>query len=78
MMRPNHLGKDDQNVVVLESDEDVLLYETGHIPGALKIDWHTDLNDPGQRRAPTHHSRRRARRSTSTVIHDRCPLFRNI
>jgi thiosulfate/3-mercaptopyruvate sulfurtransferase len=33
-------------VVVVESDEDVLLYETGHIPGAVKIDWHTDLNDP--------------------------------
>lgn len=31
--------------MVLESDEDVLLYETGHIPGALKIDWHLDLND---------------------------------
>ena len=24
----------------------MLLYETGHIPGAVKIDWHTDLNDP--------------------------------
>jgi thiosulfate/3-mercaptopyruvate sulfurtransferase len=34
-----------QNVVVVESDEDVLLYSTGHIPGAVKIDWHTDLND---------------------------------
>lgn len=33
-------------LVVVESDEDVLLYETGHIPGAMKIDWHTDLNDP--------------------------------
>ncbi|MGG5172789.1 sulfurtransferase [Pseudarthrobacter sp. J1738] len=32
-------------LVLLESDEDVLLYEVGHIPGALKIDWHTDLND---------------------------------
>lgn len=32
-------------VVVVESDEDVLLYETGHIPGAVKIDWHTELND---------------------------------
>ena len=31
--------------MVVESDEDVLLYETGHIPGAVKIDWHTDLND---------------------------------
>ncbi|HSJ35715.1 MAG TPA: sulfurtransferase [Acidimicrobiia bacterium] len=37
---------DDPNVVVVESDEDVLLYETGHIPGAVKIDWHADLNDP--------------------------------
>ena len=33
-------------LVIVESDEDVLLYETGHIPGAVKIDWHTDLNDP--------------------------------
>lgn len=33
-------------VVVVESDEDVLLYEIGHIPGSVKIDWHTDLNDP--------------------------------
>ena len=32
-------------VVIVESDEDVLLYETGHIPGADKIDWHTELND---------------------------------
>ena len=36
-------------VVVVESDEDVLLYETGHIPGAVKIDWHLDLNDPVER-----------------------------
>ena len=36
---------DGGNLVVVESDEDVLLYETGHIPGAVKIDWHTDLND---------------------------------
>ena len=39
-----HLG--DAGLVVVESDEDVLLYETGHIPGAVKVDWHTDLNDP--------------------------------
>ncbi len=36
---------DGGNLVLVESDEDVLLYETGHIPGAVKIDWHTDLND---------------------------------
>jgi thiosulfate/3-mercaptopyruvate sulfurtransferase len=39
-----HLGT--PGLVVVESDEDVLLYETGHIEGAVKIDWHTDLNDP--------------------------------
>ena len=37
---------DDPNVVIVESDEDVLLYDTGHIPGAVKVDWHTELNDP--------------------------------
>ncbi|MBB3035600.1 sulfurtransferase [Hoyosella altamirensis] len=31
---------------VVESDEDVLVYDIGHIPGAIKIDWHLDLNDP--------------------------------
>jgi thiosulfate/3-mercaptopyruvate sulfurtransferase len=36
---------DDPAVVVVESDEDILLYETGHIPGAVKVDWHTELND---------------------------------
>ncbi|MGC5223121.1 sulfurtransferase [Micromonospora sp. DT81.3] len=33
-------------LAIVESDEDVLLYETGHIPGAVKVDWHTELNDP--------------------------------
>ncbi|MCB0072063.1 MAG: sulfurtransferase [Caldilineaceae bacterium] len=37
---------DDPNVRIVESDEDILLYETGHIPGAVKIDWQADLNDP--------------------------------
>ena len=39
-----HLGE--PGLVVVESDEDVLLYETGHIPGAVKVDWHTELNHP--------------------------------
>ena len=39
----------DPQVRILESDEDVLLYDLGHIPGALKIDWHNDLNDPVMR-----------------------------
>ena len=37
---------EDPGLVVVESDEDVLLYDTGHIPGAVKVDWHLDLNDP--------------------------------
>jgi thiosulfate/3-mercaptopyruvate sulfurtransferase len=37
---------DDPGLAVVESDEDILLYETGHIPGAVKVDWHTELNDP--------------------------------
>jgi thiosulfate/3-mercaptopyruvate sulfurtransferase len=36
----------DPKVRIVETDEDVLLYETGHIPGAVKIDWVADLNDP--------------------------------
>jgi thiosulfate/3-mercaptopyruvate sulfurtransferase len=40
---------DDPELVIVESDEDVLLYETGHIPGAVKIDWHTELQDPVRR-----------------------------
>jgi thiosulfate/3-mercaptopyruvate sulfurtransferase len=39
-----HLGE--EGLVVVESDEDVLLYDTGHIPGSVRIDWHLDLNDP--------------------------------
>ncbi|HRW03626.1 MAG TPA: sulfurtransferase [Caldilineaceae bacterium] len=37
---------EDPNVRLVESNEDILLYNTGHIPGAVKIDWHADLNDP--------------------------------
>ncbi|MCE7989515.1 MAG: sulfurtransferase [Caldilinea sp. CFX5] len=36
----------DPTVRLVESNEDILLYDTGHIPGAVKIDWHADLNDP--------------------------------
>jgi len=37
---------EDPALVIVESDEDVLLYDTGHIPGAVKVDWHTELQDP--------------------------------
>jgi thiosulfate/3-mercaptopyruvate sulfurtransferase len=36
----------DPKVRVVESDEDLLLYETGHVPGAVKLDWVGELNDP--------------------------------
>jgi thiosulfate/3-mercaptopyruvate sulfurtransferase len=36
----------DPKVRLIESNEDILLYDTGHIPGAVKVDWTTDLNDP--------------------------------
>ena len=35
----------DPNIRIVESNEDELLYDVGHIPGAVKIDWTTDLND---------------------------------
>jgi thiosulfate/3-mercaptopyruvate sulfurtransferase len=35
---------DDPGIRIVESNEDPLLYDTGHIPGAVKIDWTADLN----------------------------------
>lgn len=37
---------DEPGLVVIESDEDLLLYHSGHVPGAIQIDWFTELNDP--------------------------------
>jgi thiosulfate/3-mercaptopyruvate sulfurtransferase len=39
----------DTGLRILEADEDVLLYDQGHIPGAIKLDWQTELNDPLRR-----------------------------
>lgn len=39
----------DSGLRLLEVDEDILLYDTGHIPGALKIDWQNDFWDPVMR-----------------------------
>lgn len=39
----------DPQVRLIEADEDVLLYEIGHIPGAVKLDWHVDVQDPVSR-----------------------------
>src|SRR5829696_4985592 len=35
----------DPNVRVIESNEDTLLYASGHIPGSVHVDWTSDLND---------------------------------
>ncbi len=40
---------DDPQVRIVESDEDILLYEIGHVPGAVKLDWQTDLQDQVRR-----------------------------
>ena len=40
---------DNPSIRVVESDEDILLYEIGHIPGAVKLDWHTELQDQVKR-----------------------------
>ncbi len=37
---------EDPSIRLIESDEDALLYETGHIPGAVKVDWFTTLQAP--------------------------------
>ena len=42
-----HIG--DPDVVIVEVDEDTSAYDKGHIPGAVKIDWKKDLQDPVRR-----------------------------
>lgn len=43
----SHLS--DPNIRLVESNEDYVLYETGHIPGAVKVDWFTTLQHPVRR-----------------------------
>jgi thiosulfate/3-mercaptopyruvate sulfurtransferase len=42
-----HVG--DDNVVVAEVDENPDLYDEGHVPGAIKLHWREDLQDPVER-----------------------------
>jgi thiosulfate/3-mercaptopyruvate sulfurtransferase len=42
-----HLG--DEGLVVAEVDENPDLYDEGHIPGAIKLHWREDLQDPVER-----------------------------
>jgi thiosulfate/3-mercaptopyruvate sulfurtransferase len=43
----DHLG--DEGVVVAEVDENPDLYDEGHVPGAIKLHWRDDLEDPVER-----------------------------
>jgi thiosulfate/3-mercaptopyruvate sulfurtransferase len=43
----DHLN--DANLRIVESNEDPLLYPTGHLAGAVEVDWTRDLNDPVRR-----------------------------
>jgi thiosulfate/3-mercaptopyruvate sulfurtransferase len=43
----DHLG--DAGLVVAEVDENPDLYDEGHIPGAIKLHWREDLQDPVER-----------------------------
>src|SRR5687767_14593074 len=40
----DHLS--DPAIRIVESNEDTLLYASGHVPGAVHVDWTADLNDP--------------------------------
>jgi thiosulfate/3-mercaptopyruvate sulfurtransferase len=40
---------DDPSVVLVEVDEDTAAYARGHIPGAVRVDWRDDLQDPVRR-----------------------------
>jgi len=37
--------KEDTSLRIIESNEDILLYDTGHLPNAVHIDWRADLQD---------------------------------
>lgn len=39
----------DSNIRIIESDEDPLLYQIGHIPNAVQVDWFTTLQHPVRR-----------------------------
>ncbi len=39
----------DPDLRLIESNEDTLLYASGHVPGAVHVDWTADLNDPVRR-----------------------------
>jgi thiosulfate/3-mercaptopyruvate sulfurtransferase len=65
----------DPDVRIVESNEDPLLYPSGHVPGAVEVDWTRDLNDPlrrdylGREGFQTLMRRIGARRDTTVVFY---------
>ncbi|HSC92685.1 MAG TPA: rhodanese-like domain-containing protein [Gaiellaceae bacterium] len=47
--RLDEVCADDGAIAVVEVDEKPELYETGHVPGAVKLHWKDDLQDPVER-----------------------------
>src|SRR5213075_2417123 len=58
---------DTPGVVFVEVDEDTTAYDGGHIPGAIKLDWKKDLQDPVRRDSSTSSSSRRCCRSAGSA-----------
>jgi len=56
----------DSNVVVAEVDENPDLYDEGHIPGAVKLHWRDDLQDPVERDLVAASGTKRRSSSTAT------------
>lgn len=59
---------------IVESNEDPLLYPSGHIPGAVEVDWTRDLNDPVKRDYITEASFEKLMRSMGAT-HDTTIVF---
>jgi len=57
----------DPSLRIVESNEDILLYDTGHIAGAVHIDWRRDLQDQVQR-GPWGHLARAVRKVTASGL----------
>ncbi len=63
---------------IIESNEDILLYDIGHVPGAIKLDWRNELIDPltrdvidGQRFAALMRAKGIGRDDTVVIYGDR-------
>src|SRR5229473_454402 len=65
----------DPSIRLIEADEDVLLYEVGHLPGAVKLDWHVDVQDPLARDFEDHEWRKAEVGSRGSSIYQGYPTI---